>query len=135
MISFHESAGLKRLVGIGFVFLFLNAPEFTHADSSIDFQLGLEAYEKGDYKTAFKKFEPLAEQGDADAQFCLGVMYTNGYGVPKDFIQAHMWLNLAGVNGDKKTEELRNFVERRMTHFDISAAQRLVREWMKNHGE
>ena len=62
-----------------------------------------------------KKFKPLAEQGDADAQFCLGVMYANGFGVPKDYIQAHLWLNLAGVNGDKKTEELRNFVERRMT--------------------
>lgn len=135
MNSFHESAGLKRLVVIGMVFLFLNVPIFTHADAGIDFQLGLEAYEKGDYKTALKMFKPLAEQGDGDAQFCLGVMYANGFGVPKDYIQAHLWLNLAGVNGDKKTEELRNFVERHMTPFDISDAQSLAREWMKKHGK
>ena len=36
-----------------------------------------------------------AEQGSADAQFSLGVMYTNGRGVPQDYVQAHKWLNLA----------------------------------------
>ena len=135
MNSFHESAGLKRLVGIAIVFFFLNVPAFTHADASIDFQSGLEAYDKGDYQTALKLFKPLAEQGDAEAQFCLGVMYTNGNGVPKDYIQAHMWLNLAGMAGDKKTEELRIFVENHMTSYDISEAQNLAREWIKNHGE
>ncbi len=96
-----------------------------------DFQLGVDAYAKGNYQTALKNFKPLAEQGDARAQFCLGVMYTNGYGVPKDYIQAHMWLNLAGVDGDKNTEELRYFVEKRMTAFDISVAQKLAREKME----
>lgn len=135
MNSFHKSANLKGLFSIGVVFLFFSAPAFTHADTGVDFQSGLEAYEKGDYETAFNMFKPLAEQGDHDAQFCLGVMYTNGYGVPKDYIQALMWLNLAGVKGDSKTEELRNYVEQRMTSFDISESQRLVRDWMKNRGE
>ncbi len=30
------------------------------------------AYEKGDYATAYKELKPLAEQGDAEAQFLLG---------------------------------------------------------------
>ena len=30
-----------------------------------------------------------AEQGDASAQFNLGVMYANGEGVPQDYVQAH----------------------------------------------
>ena len=39
-----------------------------------DFQTGYFAYLKGDYATALKEFRPLAQQGDADAQFDLGYM-------------------------------------------------------------
>ena len=52
-------------------------------------------YENGDYGTALKLWLPLAKQGDATAQFNFGVMYYNGRGVPQDYVQAHMWWNLA----------------------------------------
>ena len=42
------------------------------------FQQGLTAYEQSDYQTAFKLWLPLAEQGDANAQYNLGIMYDNG---------------------------------------------------------
>ena len=51
---------------------------------SVDFQKGLTAYESGDYATALREWEPLAEQGDADAQFFLGEMYWRGQGVPQN---------------------------------------------------
>ncbi len=41
------------------------------------FDEGVEAYDRGDYETALKELRPLAEQGDADAQYNLGVMYGN----------------------------------------------------------
>jgi len=41
------------------------------------FDEGVAAYYRGDYETALKEFRPLAEQGDADAQYNLGVMYGN----------------------------------------------------------
>ena len=44
---------------------------------SADFQSGLNAYEKGDYKKALRKLSPLAEQGHSKAQNRLGVMYLN----------------------------------------------------------
>jgi uncharacterized protein len=47
-----------------------------------DFAKGLAAYETGDFATALKEWQPLAEQGDASAQFNLGVMY---YGVVQDY--------------------------------------------------
>ena len=37
-----------------------------------DFQKGLDAWNSGDYKTAFDEFKQAAEQGDAHAQFYLG---------------------------------------------------------------
>ena len=40
-----------------------------------DFDDGWAAYEAGDYATALKEFRPLAEQGDAEAQYWLGLMY------------------------------------------------------------
>ena len=40
----------------------------------------------------------LAEQGDADAQFNLGVMYANGEGVPQDEAEAVRWYRLAQPN-------------------------------------
>ena len=56
-----------------------------------DFATGLNAYQKGDYATAIKEWRPLAEQGDAAAQFNLGLLYYDGLGVPTDYVQAADW--------------------------------------------
>ncbi len=39
------------------------------------YQEGCDAYERGDYDTALNTFRPLAEQGEAQAQFKLGVVW------------------------------------------------------------
>ncbi len=45
-----------------------------------------------------------AEQGDASAQFSLGFMYANGYGVPKDDQAAVQWYRLAEEQGHAKAQ-------------------------------
>ena len=67
--------------------------------ASADFAAGLAAYKRGDYKTAFKKFKKLAQQGLAVAQYNLGVMYGNGQGVPQDYAQALKWYRKAALQG------------------------------------
>jgi len=42
----------------------------------------------------------LAEQGDAQAQYNLGVMYDNGKGIPQDYIKAVQWYTEAAKQGD-----------------------------------
>ena len=64
-----------------------------------DFQAGSEAYKHGDYATALREWRPLAEQGDAIAQFNLGYLYANGQGVPRDFVQARYWYEKAAAQG------------------------------------
>jgi uncharacterized protein len=64
------------------------------------FEDGVRAYIKEDYKTALKKFEPLAKQGNAKAQFNLAVMYIKGQGVVQDYKQAVRWYTLAAEQGD-----------------------------------
>jgi len=62
---------------------------------SADFQKRYAAYQSGDYATALREFRPLAEQGDANAQFNLGQMYRKGEGVPQDDRTAVKWYGLA----------------------------------------
>ena len=60
-----------------------------------DFKAGMEAYERGDFAAALRKFRSLAEQGHAEAQNMLGVMYSDGRGVPEDDSEAVKWLRKA----------------------------------------
>ena len=60
---------------------------------------GIEAYERGDYATALSEWRPLAEQGDAVAQYNLGVLYDAGYGVSQDYGQARQWFEKAAAQG------------------------------------
>ena len=47
------------------------------------------ALKRRDYATALRFIRPLAEQGDANAQYNLGVLYDNGLGVPQDRVRAY----------------------------------------------
>ena len=58
------------------------------------------AYERGDYATAVRLWRPLAEQGNADAQFILGQMYNTGRGVSQDHAEAVKWYRRAAEQGD-----------------------------------
>ena len=65
-----------------------------------DFQKGVKAYERGDYATALREFRLVAKQGDADAQFYLGLMYYEGQGVPQDYAEAVKWYRKAAEQGN-----------------------------------
>ena len=52
------------------------------------FDEGLAAYNRGNYATALKEWQPLAKQGDAEAQNSLGVAYEEGNGVAQNFAAA-----------------------------------------------
>ena len=54
------------------------------------FEEGEAAFDRGDHATAMREFRLLAEQGDASAQFMLGLMYANGQGVPQGYAEAVM---------------------------------------------
>ena len=67
---------------------------------SADLSKGEIAYQNGDYATALKELKPLAEQGDAEAQWRLGSMYWTGDGVPEDKKEAVRWYTLAAEQGN-----------------------------------
>ena len=52
-----------------------------------------------DFKQAFVWFRKAAEQGNADAQAYLGMMYAYGQGVAQDDAEAVRWYRLAAAQG------------------------------------
>ena len=60
---------------------------------------GNAAYQRGDITTALRLLRPLAEQGNAYAQFSLGVMYAKGQGVTQDYKEAMEWYRRSADQG------------------------------------
>jgi TPR repeat protein len=58
------------------------------------------AYVKGDNETAVRLLRPLAEQGDARAQYHLGTRYFTGSGEPQDYAEALKWFRLSADQGN-----------------------------------
>jgi hypothetical protein len=58
------------------------------------------AYYRGDYATALRLWLPLAEQGDPDAQFHLGVIFESGLGVLRSDAEAIRWYRGAAEQDD-----------------------------------
>ncbi len=98
-----------------------------------DFEKGLDAYNRFDYETALRKWEPLAEAGESVVQYYFGVMYGIGNGVAQDYVQAYMWLTLAAAQGNEEAAEFREIVARGMTPPHVAEAERLAREWQEGH--
>ena len=60
---------------------------------------GYQSYLKGDYTAAYDEWLPLAELGDAEAQFNLGVLYDEGAGVERNLTTAADWYRKAAEQG------------------------------------
>lgn len=66
---------------------------------------GTDAYANGNFAVALEKLKPLAEQGNAQAQFSLGLMYRQGKGVPQDDREAGAWWSKAAEQGYVEAQE------------------------------
>ena len=89
---------LTFLLALTFLFLFSGS---VYGD---DLQDGLDAVERKDYETAHKLLLPFAEQGDAEAQYLLGLMYNEGKGVPQDYKEAVKWWRLSAEQRNERAQ-------------------------------
>ena len=96
-----------------------------------DFNKGVAAAQSGDFATALREWTPLAKQGDADAQFSLGVMYEKGEGVAKDNKAAVKWYTLAAEHGDEDASENRDIIAEQMTRVQLKKAKTLAHECVR----
>ena len=112
------------------VFLVVAYATGAAADSYND---AVSAYDRGDYMRAAQLLRSLAEQGDAEAQSKLGLMYAKGQGVPQDFVRAYMWYTFAAaaMSVDERKTTMRkrrqDDIASRMTVMQIEKAQEMAR--------
>jgi TPR repeat protein len=74
------------------------------APARADFEAGLAAARAGDYASAVREWRPLAEGGNRDAQFNLGLAYENGLGVAADGAEAARWYQRAAEQDDRTAQ-------------------------------
>ena len=67
---------------------------------------GVAAWKRGDHVTVLREFRPLAEQGNARAQYYLGRMYLQGRVVARDEAEAEKWYRAAAERGDAKAQNV-----------------------------
>ena len=85
---------LKRALLTGVCFFALAGQAMADALSD-----ATRVYDTGDYKQAAKLYQPLADKGNAEAQYVLGMMYRAGRGVERDNKEAKKWYQLAAEQG------------------------------------
>ncbi len=83
------NAAMKRVTAFAVLLVVLAAPAWAGWDEAVA------AHKRGDYATALRELRPLAEQGDAPAQYYLGHMYRTGQGVVQDYAKALKWYRRA----------------------------------------
>ncbi len=74
------------------------------APLAADFDSGLSAFLDGDYQRAREIWQPLAENGDAQSQFGLGMMLEGGHGIPPNAEKASIWYFHAAEHGMTEAE-------------------------------
>jgi uncharacterized protein len=81
-----------------------------------------------------EKFVQMAEGGEPEAFYNLGLAFATGQGgINVDLVSAHKWFNLAAVHGIEQALAERAALAREMTNAEIAEAQRQAREWTRAH--
>lgn len=111
---------------------FRNSAEQGNPDAQ--YLLG-QMYEEGEgvsqnFSMAAKLYRKAAEHdpdlgGAGQGRYHLGLLYLDGNGVPKDYVQAYFWLRLAEFESDPHLST----AKAQMTPEQILEAERLVEEW------
>ena len=64
---------------------------FTGSLFAADFERGRDAFRAGDFQQALSEWQPLAQSGNARAQYALGLMHEYGRGLQRDDVEAVNW--------------------------------------------
>lgn len=96
---------LFRLILVAAFLVMTGCSSRSPQDAATALQEGMDAYSKGNYAVALEKFQPLAKDGNVQAQFNLGVMYRQGQGVAQDDEKAVEWWIKAAEQGHSEAQD------------------------------
>jgi TPR repeat protein len=86
-----------------------------------------------DPKTGSKWLLQAAEKGNDKAQASLGEMYRTGRGVPKDQVQAYVWLSLAQAGGNLDGRHSAPEVAALLTPAELQKAEEMIQYFQTHH--
>jgi len=95
---------------------------------------GIEAVNRGDYKTAYELFRAQAAKGDPEAQFELGMLFALGKGVERNLVTAFMWAEIAARQNEPYADFIRDEVAANLTASEIGIARGNANDWMRANG-
>ncbi|MBA2650144.1 MAG: sel1 repeat family protein [Legionella sp.] len=88
--------GITRSILIfNFCILLLSGCALHH----VNLEEGIESFKVRDYRRAFIRLKPEAENGHVDAEYAVGYMYYYGQGVVEDREKAWYWIDSAAKAG------------------------------------
>ena len=94
-----------------------------------EYEAGQRAWEAGQRDTAITEWQAGADAGEAGSMLALGRLYLQGLGVPQNYVQAHMWFNLAASRGETEAVAERDALAAKMTPDAFAEAQKLALAW------
>ena len=95
-----------------------------------DFDAGQAAFDAGRFGEALAEWRAAADEGDGRAMLALGRVHVRGVGgALQNFVEAHMWLNLAARRGESAAAEERDALAAKMTVEQVALAQDRATRW------
>lgn len=88
-----------------------NEPQYPSGTAS-ELQQGKRLFEQQHYTKAMKVLLPLACDCVAEAEYAVGYMYYNGYGVPQDTEMGKFWIRRSAQHGYKPATEALEVISR-----------------------
>lgn len=117
----------RQILGVALLVLAFSA------SASADFERGMQAYQEGDYTTAFNEIKAAAENGDERAYGKLGAFYLYGSGTPRSLTEAYAWFSVADDWGDQFAERYLDTVAGSMTRAELEQAEALAESYRAAH--
>ena len=98
-----------------------------------DFKKGWEAYSSTDYATALSEWQELADAGDKNAAYGMGLMYGNGFGVDMNDDLALKYYGVAAEQGHAEAQF--NLAVMHQNGWGVPPSDESANEWYRRAAE
>jgi hypothetical protein len=98
--------------------------------------ISMQLYKEKKYEEAFQYFNEMAEVGNTQAMYNIGVMYYKGEGVKQDWTKAFAWMSVAGTRSSKEAyKQAAVEILNSLSELEQKAAQELAVELVDRFSE
>lgn len=112
-----------------------NTPEADGRPGEYYFELGAQAFRKGDYRHAIDMYKVAASWAYKTAEYNLAIMYFKGQGIPADRAPGTAWMILAGERGYPLYVKARDLMVTALTKAEFTRADEIWNQLKPTYGD